>query len=108
MGFIHHPNGGWEWDHQTFQVPKIQVLNLIRLYWGWVFPYISRIHTAYIGVSDSSILGTFPKCLVMGFRTNHQQYFKGLLRVLALNACRKVGMALKPCEKNGGLSVINL
>ena len=24
---------------------------------GWVFPYISRIHTAYIG-EDSSILGT--------------------------------------------------
>ena len=26
-------------------------LNHIRLFWGWVFPYISRIHTAYIGVS---------------------------------------------------------
>ena len=25
---------------------------------GWVFPYISRIHTAYIG-EDSSILGTW-------------------------------------------------
>ena len=45
------------WDHQEFQVPKIEVLNLIRLFWGWVFPYISRIHTAYIG-EDSSILGT--------------------------------------------------
>ena len=29
-------------------------LNLIRLFWGWVFPYINRIHTAYIG-EDSSI-----------------------------------------------------
>ena len=53
--------------HQGFQVPKMEgFLNLIRVFWGWVFPYISRIriHTAYIGVSDSSILGTFPTCLV--------------------------------------------
>ena len=35
--------------HQEFQVPKMEVLNLIRLFWGWGFPYISRIHTAYIG-----------------------------------------------------------
>ena len=36
--------------HQTFQVPKMEgFLNLIRLFWGWVSPYISRIHTAYIG-----------------------------------------------------------
>ena len=34
------------------------ILNLIRLFWGWVFPYISRIHTAYTG-EDSSILGTW-------------------------------------------------
>ena len=27
----------------------MEVLNHIRLFWGWVFPYISRIHTAYIG-----------------------------------------------------------
>ncbi len=36
-------------NHQNFQVPKMEVLNLIRLFSGWVFPYISRIHTAYIG-----------------------------------------------------------
>ena len=35
--------------HPEFQVPKMEVLNLLRLFWGWVFPYISRIHTAYIG-----------------------------------------------------------
>ena len=35
----------------------MEVLNLIRLFWEWIFPYISRIHTAYIG-EDSSILGT--------------------------------------------------
>ena len=29
----------------------MEVLNLIKLFLGWVFPYISRIHTAYIGVS---------------------------------------------------------
>ena len=37
----------------------MEVLNLVRLFWGWVFPYISRIHTQliyiYIG-EDSSIL----------------------------------------------------
>ena len=43
--------------HQEFQVPKMEVLNLIRPFWGCVFPYISRIHTAYIG-EDSSNLGT--------------------------------------------------
>ena len=36
--------------HQEFQVPKMEVLNLIRLFWGWGFPYISRIHTAYMTV----------------------------------------------------------
>ena len=41
------------------EVPKMEgFLNLIRLFWGWGFPYISRIHTAYIG-EDSSILGTW-------------------------------------------------
>ena len=35
----------------------MEVLNLIRLFAGWVFPYISRIHIAYVG-EDSSILGT--------------------------------------------------
>ena len=39
----------------------------IRLCWGWVFPYISRIHTCIYRFSDEpSILGTFPKCLVTG------------------------------------------
>ena len=42
---------------QELQVPKMEVLSLIRLFLGWVFPYISRIHTAYIG-EDSCILGT--------------------------------------------------
>ena len=38
----------------------MEVLNLTSLFWGWVFPHISRIHTAYIG-EDSSILGTVPE-----------------------------------------------
>ena len=29
------------WFHQKFHVPKTEVLNLIRLFWGWGFPYIS-------------------------------------------------------------------
>ena len=38
---------------QEFQVPKMDVsLNLISVYsWGWVFPYISRIYTAYSTVA---------------------------------------------------------
>ena len=36
-----------------FQVPYKAVLG------GWGFPYRSRIHTAYIGVQISSILGTW-------------------------------------------------
>ena len=35
----------------------MEVLDLIRLFWGWVFPYISLTYTAYIGEA-SSILGT--------------------------------------------------
>ena len=33
--------------HQEFQVPKMEVLNLISLFWGWVFPYISLIYSLY-------------------------------------------------------------
>ena len=36
---------------------KMEVLKRIWLFGGWVFPYISLIHTAYIG-EESSILGT--------------------------------------------------
>ena len=34
-------------DHQEFQVPKMEVLNLIRLFWGLVFPYISLTYSLY-------------------------------------------------------------
>ena len=51
--------------HQEFQVPKMEVLNLIRLFCGWVFPYISRIHTAYIIYIGVSYLHFgYLKCLV--------------------------------------------
>ena len=33
--------------HQKFQVPKMEVLNLIRLFGGWVFPYISLTNSLY-------------------------------------------------------------
>ena len=33
--------------HQLFQVPKMEVLSLIRLFWGWVFPYISLTYCLY-------------------------------------------------------------
>ena len=29
-------------------IPKMEVLNLIRLFLGWVFPYQAGKHTAYI------------------------------------------------------------
>ena len=53
MGNVH------VYDHKTFQVPKMEgFLNHIFGYLGvGGNPYISRIHTAYIG-EDSSILGT--------------------------------------------------
>ena len=36
-------------DHNQlkFQVPKIKVLNLIRLYWGWGFLYIALTYSLY-------------------------------------------------------------
>ena len=45
--------------YHKFQVTKnVGILSLIRLFFGgWIFPDISRTHTAYIG-EDSSILGT--------------------------------------------------
>ena len=49
---------GSSFFNQKFQVPKMEVLYLIRLLWGWGFPYISRIHTSYIGFR-TSILGTW-------------------------------------------------
>ena len=52
------------WFHQEFQVPKTEgFLNLISFYvGGWVFPYISRIHTAYRG---EYLQFRYLKCLVM-------------------------------------------
>ena len=33
--------------HQEFQVPKMEVLNLIRPFRGWVFPYINLTYSLY-------------------------------------------------------------
>ena len=41
--------GGFKY-HQKFQVPKIskmELLNLMRPFWGWVFPYISLAYSLY-------------------------------------------------------------
>ena len=32
-------------NQQKFQVPKMEVLNLIRLYWRWGFPYIALTYS---------------------------------------------------------------
>ena len=51
--------GSWNLIHQKFQVPNAGFPEpFLGYYGGWVFPYIGRIHTAYIG-EDSSILGTW-------------------------------------------------
>jgi len=35
-------------NRQDFQVPKMEVLNLVTLVWGWVFPYIRLTYISYI------------------------------------------------------------
>ena len=50
--------------HHTFQVPKMEVLSLIRRFLGWVFSYISRIHTAYIYIGEY-LHFRYLKCLVI-------------------------------------------
>ena len=42
--------------HQKFQVLKIEVLNLMRLFLGVGFPLHKTLHTAYIG--EYLVLGT--------------------------------------------------
>ena len=39
---------GNDYYHQEFQVPKMEVLNLVRLFWG-EFSLTSALHMAYIG-----------------------------------------------------------
>ena len=46
--------------HQEFQLPKMEVLNLVKLFWWWVFPYISLIYI-YIG---EYLHFRYLKCLV--------------------------------------------
>ena len=53
--------------HQEFQEPKMEVLNRVKLFWGWVFPYISRIRVAYIG--DTHLHFRYLKCLVKTVRS---------------------------------------
>ena len=59
--------------HQTFQVPKMEVLSLIRLFWGWVFPYISLTYCLY----SEYLHFRYLKCLVnhgtniVGWKMDH-------------------------------------
>ena len=48
--------------HQEFQVPKMEVRKPTYTVWIRVFPYISRIHTAYIG---EHLHFRYLKCLVI-------------------------------------------
>ena len=52
--------------HQEFQVPKMEVLNLIRLFWGG-FSLTQAVHTAYIG---EYLHFRYLKCLVTIYRYN--------------------------------------
>ena len=58
---LHHRWGGtWsirQWSQQKLQVPKMEGLNLIRLFWGWVLPYISLTYS--LSKVSTSILGTW-------------------------------------------------
>ena len=59
VGWFTACENSWHWNqkkhsnlkkksyHQEFQVPKMEVLKLIRLLWGWVFPYISLTYSFY-------------------------------------------------------------
>ena len=54
---------GRGFSHQEFQVPKMEVLNLIRPFWGSVFPYISLTYSLYRWVPPFSVpemSGDFP------------------------------------------------
>ena len=49
----------------SFQVPKMEgFLNLIRLVWGWVFPYISLTYSLYRWVPPFWVPAMFGKLLV--------------------------------------------
>ncbi len=78
-------------------LPKMEgFLNLIRLFWGWVFSYISRIHTAYIG-EDSSILGTWNVWWEIGYKVQLEFYETTKLEicvVIQANCCRIVYTSL--------------
>ena len=45
-------------NHQEFQVPKVQVLNLKKLFWGVGFPLHKPYPYSLYSGEDSSILGT--------------------------------------------------
>ena len=56
--------------HQDFQVPKMEVLNLIRLFWQWGFPYISLTYSLYIG---ENLHFRYLKCSVILVNLHRQQ-----------------------------------
>ena len=62
----------------------MEVLNLIRLFAGWVFPYISRIHIAYVG-EDSSHFRYRTKCLVI------KRWKFSLLTIVTSSRCNMSG-----------------
>ena len=45
--------------HQPFQVPKMEVLYHIRLFWGWVFPYIALTYSLYRWIPPFWVPETF-------------------------------------------------
>ena len=63
-----HFNGFY--NHQTFQVPKMEVLSLIRLLWGWVSPYISLTYCLHRWVPPFWVPEMFGDITIIMEKTN--------------------------------------
>ena len=77
----------------------MEVLNLISgHFWGWFFPCISRIHTAYIGFR-TSILGTL-KCSIPA-PTKNRWWFPAINRLIQKKKLpsMKQGKVGCPCDE---------
>ena len=59
-------------NHQEFQVPKTEVLNLRRLIWGWVSPYISLTYSLCRSPTGAPCLATSFRVGVYSNKTNSQ------------------------------------
>ena len=66
--------------HQTFQVPKMEVLDLYKAILAVVFFYIRRIHTAYILTYPKPNFLTCGQYIKMVPQKSLTFYFQGVWR----------------------------